>query len=126
VSDEKPRQIRLPIAPATDATCGDGRGNFCPFVRTAAFGTRWECLIWGSLEDTGWLMRHPKCLDAEKSKEYEEIQRLRSILACIEVILLSRERYPDWRVGAATDLVVSAVRDAIREGGGVIPTPKAR
>lgn len=63
------RQIRLSIAPATAATCGDGQGKFCGLVRTAAFGTRWECLIWGSLEDTGWLMRHPKCLDAEKSGE---------------------------------------------------------
>lgn len=67
MSDEKPRQIRLSIAPATSRTCGDGQ-NFCPLVRTAAFGTRWECLIWGSLEDMGWLMRHPKCLDAESEQ----------------------------------------------------------
>ncbi len=67
MSDDKPRQIRLSIAPATATTCGDGL-NFCPLVQTAAFGTGWECLIWGSLEDVGWLMRHPKCLDAEREQ----------------------------------------------------------
>lgn len=85
MSDDKPRQIRLSIAPATAATCGDGRGNFCPLVRTAAFGTRWECLIWGSLEDMGWLMRHPKCLDAESELAASEANMKQSGTCVVEV-----------------------------------------
>jgi hypothetical protein len=62
------RRIHLQIAPATETTCGDGSGAFCPFTRTSNLGTRFECLIWGDLEDKGgWLQRRPECLAAERS-----------------------------------------------------------
>jgi hypothetical protein len=61
-----PRTIHLPIAPATDATCGDGRGAFCPFARASHFGTQYSCVIWGPIQDDdGWLRRRPECREAE-------------------------------------------------------------
>lgn len=61
------RTIRIPIAPATATTCGDGRGKFCPVVRTQKFGQLWSCALFGELGETadGRLARHEECMRKE-------------------------------------------------------------
>lgn len=63
------RSIKLSIAPATDTTCGDGTGRFCPYVVARRLGTEWVCTLGFDQElkdENGWLMRTAECLAAEK------------------------------------------------------------
>ena len=63
------RTVRLSIAPATETTCGDGTGKFCPFVGVKMFGMAWVCTLGHEKElhdANGWLMRTVECLAAEE------------------------------------------------------------
>lgn len=68
------RSIRLPIAPATEKTCGDGTGAFCPLGKHEA-GTINCCLVFRPGErlriDRLWgpLLRWPECIAAETPHE---------------------------------------------------------
>ena len=67
------RALHLPIA-AGDHSCASAPGEFCRFLVTTNFGTRWRCKVFdppdareptGLKEVDGWIQRHPECLGAE-------------------------------------------------------------
>lgn len=73
------RKVQLSIAPATETTCGDGSGKFCPFVRSGRFGQQWFCAVHYSKDDSsgmtelgtterGWLKRLDACLASEAAQ----------------------------------------------------------
>ena len=69
MSDVK-RRISLSISPATETTCGDGSGKFCPLVHVGLFGAIWSCAAFGPLleNEAGWLARRDECRDAEEGQ----------------------------------------------------------
>jgi hypothetical protein len=67
------KTIHLPND-AGDRSCATAPGEFCRFLVTTNFGTRWRCQIFdpsdtrersGLKEVDGWIQRHPGCLAAE-------------------------------------------------------------
>lgn len=47
-----------------DTTCAIAPGNFCMFVGTKSFGTRYVCLLFGDeplYDANGWLQRCDQC-----------------------------------------------------------------
>lgn len=62
------RRLSIAIAPATDTTCGDGSGAFCPMMTSQRFGTVIGCLLFNKelRDEGGWLQRLPECIEAER------------------------------------------------------------
>jgi hypothetical protein len=76
-------KLVLDIDCGTD-TCASSPGNFCKYVQTQRFGTRYFCKIFSEQgargkfvslyvieegEHKGWLARHPECVAHNQSKE---------------------------------------------------------
>jgi hypothetical protein len=58
------REIKLKILDNA-FHCFDGK-YYCPFVETKKFGSVYLCTIFEKeIEDTGYLIRLPECIDAE-------------------------------------------------------------
>ncbi|MBK6515787.1 MAG: hypothetical protein IPG04_17230 [Polyangiaceae bacterium] len=68
------RRLSIAIAPATDTTCGDGSGAFCPMMTSQRFGALFGCRLFnkelrdehGVWSGEGWLQRLPECIEAER------------------------------------------------------------
>lgn len=66
------RSIRLSIAPATAATCGDGSGKACPLIVRDDYRWTLRCAAFRQFENLGLLStraadlrRWPECIAAE-------------------------------------------------------------
>ena len=67
------KTIRLTIT-SGERSCASSPGEFCIFLLSTNFGTRWRCQIFdssdtreqtGLKEVDGWIQRHPGCLASE-------------------------------------------------------------
>ena len=65
-----------------DTTCYSEPGQPCPHVRVTHCGTRWSCGLFGrplrdsAGDETGWLLRCQRCLDAEASRPGTTVIRM--------------------------------------------------
>jgi hypothetical protein len=57
-------------------TCATMEGKMCKYVRVRRLGTVWYCELFPKgdlktteIEDRGWLLRHPRCIQQEQEEE---------------------------------------------------------
>ena len=76
------RTLKVVIENVRDRACSDGKGKFCPWMRTKHFGQRFYCGLFaddtgemielrdqkGAVSGEGTLQRLPQCLKAEEVK----------------------------------------------------------